>query len=200
MVKCVRRTKLLSKYKSRRKSKRYKRLVAYTLIEVMVVVVIIAILASIAVPKYRATLEKVKIQKSLVNMQILGTSAERYYYMTNDWTNDLRDLDLTLVGGVIGAAPVPGRPYGNVATKHFYYILHPDKQGMYAVRSNIDTIYGQYIFSVYFTDNSMDCLIKDINKGLALCKSMGSGDDYYKRKNISLPFGALEKFYFYEIP
>ncbi|MBT7283182.1 MAG: pilin [Elusimicrobiaceae bacterium] len=200
MVKCVRRIKALKKHKNRKKTKRYKKLFAYTLIELVVVVLIIALLASIALPKYRSVVEKARIQESLTNLRTLENSAEMTFLTTSEWTNDLRTIDINISGGIVGGAPVPGRPYGNILTENFYYILHPDKQGMYAVRSDFDTIYGQYILSSYFVDNTMDCLISDIDRGIALCKSMGSGDDYYQRKNVSMPFGGGNtKFYFYEL-
>ncbi len=182
-----------------KKNKKKKKNRAQTLLELIVVVIIIAILVSIALPKYTKSIEKQKAMKSMNMLQYLSDSAKRYSWMNNEWTHDFRDLDITIPGGEIGGAEIPGRPYGNIATNNFYYIFTPNKKGIYVVRTNENTSFGYYMFLIYLETNLMDCMVEDIDKGKPICEYFGSTEDYYKYKNISLPFGGNAKVYYYRL-
>jgi len=171
---------------------------AYALLELVLVLLIITILAAIAFPKYKRILEKAKATQSIVNLKILSESAKRYYMTKGDWTNDLRDLDIEIQGD-IGGAEIPGRPYANIATDSFYYILLPDKQGIYAVPISQSSAYGYYMFQIFFENNSIDCMVEDLIKGQPLCKIMGGEEDYYMIKTLGKPFGGVVSVYYFHL-
>ena len=75
----------------------------FTLIEMLVVVLIIGILAGIALPQYRKSVEKAKLSEALMNFKIIKDSADRYI-LANGLPNtriSFSDvpLDIELSGG-----------------------------------------------------------------------------------------------------
>ena len=74
----------------------------FTLLELLVVVLIIGILASIALPQYRRSVEKAKLSEALLNFKAIEESAQRYI-LANGLPNAsvvLQDfLDIDLSGG-----------------------------------------------------------------------------------------------------
>lgn len=75
----------------------------FTLLELLVVVLIIGILAAIALPQYRKSVEKAKLAEALMNLKSLEGSIERYILANGFPDNQifLKDipLDVELSGG-----------------------------------------------------------------------------------------------------
>ena len=68
----------------------------FTLIELLVVVLIIGILAAIALPQYRKSIEKAKVAKILTILQNLYQSAKVYQVATGNWPSSVGDLDVDI--------------------------------------------------------------------------------------------------------
>ncbi len=60
----------------------------FTLIEIMIVLVIIGILATIAYPSYRHSIQTTNRKAAIVEMQIIGQALERYYNHHNGTYDD----------------------------------------------------------------------------------------------------------------
>ena len=74
----------------------------FTLIEMLVVVLIIGILAAVALPQYKKSVEKSKLTEALMNFQVIYNSAQRHLLMDypSEEGFDLMDiLDVELSGG-----------------------------------------------------------------------------------------------------
>lgn len=67
----------------------------FTLIELLAVVLIISILTSIAVPKYRRTVERAAATEALVNVRSIFESAKRYKAATSLAPTKLKGLDIS---------------------------------------------------------------------------------------------------------
>ena len=76
----------------------------FTLIELLVVVLIIGILAAIALPQYRVSVDKARIAPVLAATQTLKEAQEVYYLANNKYTTKWEDLDISLPGTVIGGS------------------------------------------------------------------------------------------------
>ena len=76
----------------------------FTLLELLVVVLIIGILAGIALPQYRKSVEKAKLSEALLNFQTLKNAMDRYMLQNvcpnsfTYWPDDIQ-LDVELSGG-----------------------------------------------------------------------------------------------------
>ena len=73
---------------------------AFTLIELLVVVLIIGILAAVALPQYRLSVEKARAAEAITNLQSWASALERYHLANGDWPatqqSALEDIDITL--------------------------------------------------------------------------------------------------------
>lgn len=69
----------------------------FTLIEIVIVIIIIGVLASIAIPKYSATMERIRSSEG-VNILTALMGAQKRYAMENGgvYTATLTDLDITI--------------------------------------------------------------------------------------------------------
>ena len=65
---------------------------AFTLIELLVVVLIIGILAAIALPQYRISVEKSRAAEVLIQARHLAEAEELYYMANGSYTTDWADL------------------------------------------------------------------------------------------------------------
>ena len=71
----------------------------FTLIEMLVVVLIIGILAAIALPQYRKTVEKAKVSEALMNIKAIEDTMHRYILVNGfpserTFFKDFADIDL----------------------------------------------------------------------------------------------------------
>jgi prepilin-type N-terminal cleavage/methylation domain-containing protein len=85
----------------------------FTLIELLVVVLIIGILAAVAVPQYRRTVEKSYSAEAFVNLKALTNAEKMYILATGAPTSNLDDLDVQITGTKIAA--------NTIQTKTFTY-------------------------------------------------------------------------------
>ena len=72
----------------------------FTLIELLVVVLIIGILAAIALPQYQLAVGKAKFTTLKDNARVIKSAMDRYYLIHNEYTSNLTDLDIELVGSL----------------------------------------------------------------------------------------------------
>ena len=70
----------------------------FTLIELLVVVLIIGILAAIALPRYQMAVGKAKFATLKDNARVIREAMDRYYFVHNEFTNNLDNLDIKLNG------------------------------------------------------------------------------------------------------
>ena len=68
----------------------------FTLIELLVVVLIIGILAAIAIPQYRRTVEKSRASEVITLINAISKSIDSYYLVNNDYPKKFADLDIDL--------------------------------------------------------------------------------------------------------
>jgi type IV pilus assembly protein PilE len=78
----------------------YKSLRGVTLIELLVVVVIVAILAAVAYPNYRASVQKSKRNEAKAALLQIATNQERHYLNNNAYTNDMKLLGFSATDNV----------------------------------------------------------------------------------------------------
>lgn len=93
---------------------RKKRIVGFTLIELVVVMVIIGILAVISVPMYRSYIRRAMIAEGRTLVGAIATSektwfAEHQYYLSYQKTASLARMDLD-GDGIIGDIDIDARP------------------------------------------------------------------------------------------
>ena len=71
----------------------------FTLIELLVVVLIIGILAAIALPQYKKTIEKTKVVSFIPLIKGIAQAKSDYYLVTGEWPRKFEQLSLTLPPG-----------------------------------------------------------------------------------------------------
>ena len=72
---------------------------AFTLIELLVVVLIIGILASIAVPQYKAAVDKTRLSRILPVIKDIHMAQQVYQLSTGHYAEDFSQLDILLPAG-----------------------------------------------------------------------------------------------------
>ncbi len=83
------------------KNNKKTRLSGFTLIEMLVVVLIIGILAAVALPQYKKSVEKTKLSEALMNIAVIESAMQRYIlaqgYPSNGrvYFKDIADIDLS---------------------------------------------------------------------------------------------------------
>ena len=70
----------------------------FTLIELLVVVLIIGILAAIALPQYQMAVGKARFATLKDNARVIKSAMDRHYLIHSEYTSNLTDLDIELVG------------------------------------------------------------------------------------------------------
>ena len=87
----------------------------FTLIELLVVVLIISILAAIALPQYKKSVEKTKFTEYIGWVRRLYQSEKEYYLAKGEWTGDFQAFSMDFPSGTrfstIGATLPDGRAF-----------------------------------------------------------------------------------------
>ncbi len=148
----------------------------FTLIELLVVVLIIGILAAIALPQYRKSVEKAKVAEALLNFKTIKESTERYVLangLPNGSTIPFEDipLDVELSGGEFDNSK-------NYRTKNYYYWVSVSSLGFEInVFANSDT---NYYILVYNSDrNQNECWDGGTEMGEYICHYLESQGWHY---------------------
>ena len=152
------------------KNNKKTRLSGFTLIEMLVVVLIIGILAAVALPQYNKAVEKTRVAEALINIKAIEGSMQRYllangYPSVGIRFNDFADIELS--GGEWD------EEY-NYNTKDFRYydpILFSDDYGIEVDRTT-DRI--NFIYSLFITKNTRECITQNTDMGRHICKYLES--------------------------
>ncbi len=125
----------------------------FTLIELLIVVLIIGILAAIALPQYEKSVEKSRIAEAIVNAKAIFQANERYYLATGAYTTDLRNLDISIQGTLVGTA---------IDTKHFHYYAYAYNG---TVLTLVDRLPAHERYYLQISPNKggavIDCILRD---------------------------------------
>jgi type IV pilus assembly protein PilE len=144
---------------------------AFTLIEMLVVVLIIGILAAIALPQYEKAVEKSRAAEALSVMKTIKQAQEVYLLITDNYTTDFAELDVTL----------PGNPSGDIYnTKYFSYVLVKESNYIYLDIYRRNSSYSYWFtsmfdkskYGVYQKGGEFYCSARS-EKDDELCKALG---------------------------
>ena len=94
----------------------------FTLIEILVVVLIIGILAAIALPQYKESVEKSIMQEAIVNLKAIANANEIFYMTNGRYANyfEIEQLDIE-IPGEIKERNQTGLNGERIMTKNFIY-------------------------------------------------------------------------------
>ena len=158
----------------------------FTLLEMLVVVLIIGILAAVALPQYRKSVEKTRASEALMDIGVMEQAIKRYTLARGNPTErtnwiDLADIELS--GGEWEENSAYCRP--GFKTKYFIYcstLLTNGTYFIYAYRVSDDGqikyslgVYSAPDFNYYERDcdcreNSSECYICDYTKSFGFKK------------------------------
>jgi len=161
----------------------------FTLLEMLVVVFIIGILAAIAIPSYRKSVEKSKATETFEILANIRNRQEELKHLAigknRDYTTSFSDL-----GEVIAGVPAPTNNTNTISTKYFDYTLYGNGQpssdtNLYyaaAVRKSEGGKAPPYFYTIKLTGNYMDsatcCIGDDCSLVAGLVKSCPCPDSY----------------------
>lgn len=143
----------------------------FTLIELLVVVLIIGILSAIALPQYRAVVERTRMATVMSNVKHLKNMLEQYYLANGAYPADLRNVDADISGCSFSA----GDPMV-IGCKDSYY--HYQGVGM----AGVVRLTGQAYTSVYYqgldrtpsASRAVECwALTGVEAAKRACRSLG---------------------------
>ena len=112
----------------------------FTLIELLVVVLIIGILVAVAVPQYRAALDKVSYAKADLIARRLAQSLEYYYLENGFYPTDWRNLDFDVEGCTVGKAKIECESV-QIANTPIRFIPEPNRTHFYFTMLSEDAFF-----------------------------------------------------------
>ena len=149
----------------------------FTLIELLVVVLIIGILASAALPQYRAAVLKARLARLIPAVRTIKNAAETYYMANGAYPDDTSALDV----GEISGCSTPGA--GHIRCNDFWIDVKSGVVGRAGeavvgfagarVTADIPLAYAVYFDNSAFP-NRIECWAHATNPAaVAACKSQG---------------------------
>ena len=109
----------------------------FTLIEMLVVVLIIGILAAVAVPQYRLSVEKARAAEALSMVKTLWQAQQVYYWANGSYHDNINELDVSIAGHDAMLDNVPRKE-----TQYFSYGVKKTYDYVAANRLPVDRVYG----------------------------------------------------------
>lgn len=142
----------------------------FTLIEMLVVVLIIGILAAVALPQYKKSVEKTKLSEALMNIQVMGKAVERFLLNKGGFPSqqtEIKDmLDVDLSGGEWA-----GEDDDYYSTKEFRYYGHCSGGYCDILAERLPYEYQLYINYRWDGTIRKYCLtVGETPKGVLVCK------------------------------
>ncbi len=146
----------------------------FTLLELLVVVVIIAILASVALPQYRRSVERAQAMEALINLRTIFDSAKRFRAATSAYPTHLRGLDISFFDATTDDS-------STFDIGKFSYTFHNTAPNPHISACRLT---GNYCFNFYYTythDNTtsrdvLTCSLTASGKYDWLCEAMGTDE------------------------
>ena len=152
----------------------------FTLIELLVVVLIIGILAAVALPQYRKSVEKAKVSEALMNTQIILDSMQRFLLKNGGFPSEtvyFKDFtDVDLAGGEWNE--------WSYITKDFEY--YPPTCESSFCGMEIYRLNSQYSFSIDILNDGTYkyCYTCNTNIGRYICGYLKSQGWIYKDEEL----------------
>lgn len=167
----------------------------FTLLELLVVVLIIGILAAIALPQYQFAVDKTQFAKLQSTAKEIADAYTRYHLITNDYPNDIKQLDIDFSDENQITYPTTG--VSCVVFGDYYCCLAQ-------VRKNVsygDTMCGNLDYSFYYVhrlflddgsqSNYRDCRAKaDNTKAVRVCSDFSQKKYDTGTSAILTPYGT----------
>ena len=124
--------------------KKYKKLPAYNLQEVLIVLVIIGILLLLALPNLMPLISKTKSVEAQTQLKFIYNSQTSYRYMYSKYSHDLNEIDFE----------APKTVNQNGTSNYSYEILNATNNSFKAKATAITDFDGDGVFNVWEIDEN----------------------------------------------